>query len=105
MIRFGFTLEADDMNLIPTPGHFWPLSTLLLTLPKGGGTVTTEEWGTSQQVVRLPLPLPRGAPSLQEPAFSLGPAPWSDLRAPPLGAALGQCCWPLGSQPPSGVQS
>lgn len=71
MIRCGFILEADSMNLFPTPGPRWPLSTPLLTLAPGRWNDDLQQRG--EQVsggvpapLWLALLLARGAPSLGE---------------------------------------
>ena len=67
MIRCGFTLEADSMNLFPTPGPPWPLSTPLLTLAPGRWNDDLQQRG--EQVSRGAASTPAPAPPGQGRAF------------------------------------
>lgn len=100
MIRCGFILEADSVNLFPTPGPRWPLSTPLLTLAPGRWNDDLQQRG--EQVsggcrlhsgLRFSWP---GARLPSESSLPAGPALQSDLLGAPAGGALGQCCRPLG---------
>lgn len=103
MIRSGFTLEADGVNMpFPHPGHcglsppcdsFWP---------KGGGTLIRQvEWGTAEQA--RPGSGSAAASPAQERAFPQRacllclalPLSLSSVLLP-WEATLSQCCWPQG---------
>lgn len=81
MIRFGFILEEAGINLFPTPGSSWFLSSPFLTLAPGRWQ-SGDQWAGSAGCSPAPASPAQGVPPLGQQA---GPGLWADLSPPPWG--------------------
>lgn len=75
MIRFGFILEEAGINLFPTPGSSWFLSSPFLTLAPGRWQ-SGDQWAGSAGCSPAPASPAQGVPPLGQQA---GPGLWADL--------------------------